>query len=378
MKKPSIMLIAITVLLTLSHFIPSCLSQTHSISYQLLNEPDGLTVYGLNVTVQQSLYEYYNGKSHTLSSEYDFARFVTPHALKPIADSLWELYADDEDFANGVLMIVHQIPYEVIGPPKYPVETMVENNGDCDLLSFIAASIMKAGGLNVALLYYEDESHMNVGVSLSHSPQDARTRVHYVTYNNIRYYLAECTGGDWRNGWRVGEYPDELREAPVKVITLENCEGWSSGQVSASYKTLISSTISLTVSPIILIQGGTVTISGQISPVLQNREVAIYVKVNNSPWTVLNVTTTDSNGRFVYVWNAEVNAGVCFIRASWSGDYEYAGADSPTQTVTILSTFFILLLTITVAVACLGVFVFLISRRTHPQIQEPQPPEPPA
>jgi hypothetical protein len=379
MKKLSRTVIAITVLLTFSYFIPFCLSQNYSSSYQLLNEPDGSTVYGLNVTVQQSLYEYYRGQSHTLSSEYDFAKFVTPYALKPIADSLWEIYVDGEDFANGALMIVHQIPYEVTGPAKYPVETIVENKGDCDLLSFIAASIMKAGGLDVALLYYEDKAHMNVGVSLSHPPQDARSKTaYYITHNNVKYYIAECTGGDWRNGWRVGECPDDLKQVSVKVVTLENCEEWSPGQVSASYKTLISSTISLTVSPILLTQGGTVTISGQISPTLQNKEVAIYVKVNNSPWTVLNVTTTDSNGQFMYIWNVEANSGVCFIRASWSGDYEYAGADSPIQTVTIISTFFILLLIMSIVAVCLGVFVFLTSRQAQPEIQEPQPPEPPS
>jgi len=216
---------------------------------------------------------------------------------------------------------------------------------------------------------------MNVGVSLSHTPQDARSKVYYITYNSIKYYIAECTGGDWRNGWRVGECPDKLKGASVKVITLENCEQWSPGQVSASCKTLISSTISLTVSPILLIQGGTVTISGQLSPSLQNKEVTIYIEMNNSPWTVLGVTTTNSSGQFMYVWDVKTNAGVCFIRASWSGNYDYAGADSPIQTITIISAFFIVLLVITIALACLGVIVFLISRQTKPEIQEPSPPE---
>jgi len=370
-------LIIITILLMLSSLLPYCLSENYGQSYQLLDKPDGSTYYSLNVTVQQSLYEYYAEKSHKSNSNNDFAKFVTPYALRPIADSLWEIYTDDEDFANGVLMIVHQIPYEVTTPAKYPVETIVENKGDCDLFSYIAASIIKAGGLDVVLLYYESKTHMNVGVSLSHIPYDARKQAYYVTYNNIKYYVAECTGGNWKDGWRVGECPDELKQTSVQVITLENCEQWAPGQVSAGYKTLASSTISLTIAPIYLIQGGGVTLSGQLSPALQNRTVTIYVKVNNLPWAVLGTVTTDPSGQFAYAWTAET-AGVCYVRASWSGDDDYAGADSLIQTVTILSTFFVLLLAITLILVCVGLVVFFISRQAKQEIQWSQPPEIPS
>ncbi|MEM3623118.1 MAG: Ig-like domain-containing protein [Candidatus Bathyarchaeia archaeon] len=376
-QKLSKILVIVTILLTLSYLFPYCLAETYSISYQILNKPNGSTYYRLNVTIQQSLYDYYLGKSHKLSSDNDFAKFVTPYALKPIADNLWKIYSDDEDFANGALMIVHQIPYKVTEPAKYPIETMVENTGDCDLFSFIAASIMKAGGLDVVLLYYKDESHMNVGVSLSHTPHDVRGQVYYITYNDIKYYIAECTGY-FQNGWRVGECPDSLKQASVEIITLENCEQWSPGQVSASYKTLMSSTMSLTASPTYLVNQGTVTLSGQISPALQNKTITIYISVNNAPWQVLGTTTTDSSGRFTYVWDVETSAGVCFIRASWSGDYDYAGADSPIQTVTILSAFFVLLLAVTMILVCMGVIVFVMSRQKQPKIQEPQPPEVPS
>jgi hypothetical protein len=372
MKKSKAILL-VTALIVISYLLPNGFSQTHSQSYQLLDEPDGSTSYRLNVTVQQSLYEYYVEKSHSLSSNSDFAKFVTPYALKPIADCLLEIYTDDEDFVNGVLMIVHQIPYSET-PAKYPVETITENEGDCDLFSYVAASIVKAHGLDVVLLYYESQAHMNIGVSLSHVPNDAREPAYYVTYNNIRYYVAEVTGGDWQNGWRVGECPDELKSAPAEVITLENSEQTTYGQVSASYKTLTSSTISLTISPTFLIQGGTITLSGQLSPHLQNRTVTIYVKINNSPWKVLDTTTTNQDGYFTYAWNIE-DAGICYIRSSWSGNNDYAGADSATQTVTVLSTFFVLLLGVTTILVCVGIVVFIMSRQAQPSIQEPQPPE---
>ncbi|MDH7477452.1 MAG: Ig-like domain-containing protein [Candidatus Bathyarchaeota archaeon] len=377
MKSKPLKTLIIMILVTLFYLLPCCWAEIHSVSYQILNKPDGSTYYRLNVTIQQSLYDYYRGKSHGLGSEADFAKFVTPYALEPIADKLWEIYSDDEDFANGVLMIVHQIPYEVTEPAKYPIETIVENKGDCDLFSFIAASIMKAGGLDVVLFYYEEEAHMNVGVRLSHAPRDVRGQVYYINYSNTKYYIGECTGY-FQDGWRVGECPDELKHAAVKVITLENCEQSSPGQVSASYKPLTASTISLTASPTYVINQGTVTLNGGISPALQNKTVTIYISMNNSPWKALGTTTTDSYGRFTYFWNVETSAGICFIRASWSGDYDYAGADSPIQTITILSTFFVLLLATTMILVCMGIIILITSRQTQPKIQEPQPPEIPS
>jgi hypothetical protein len=375
--KTSKTILSIMVLLTFSHLIPNCLSQSYSYNYQLLDRPDGSTCYRLNVAIPDSLYQYYSDKSHSLGSNTDFAKLVTPNTLKPIADSLWSIYADDEDFANGVLMIVHQIPYRETLPVKYPVETMVENEGDCDLFSYVAASTMKAGGLDVVLLYYEEEAHMNVGVNLSHPPHYARSETCYVTYESNQYYMAECTGGNWMTGWRVGECPDSLRHASVQIITLEGCEQGSPGQVSASYTTLTSSTISLTVSSTYAVQGSAITLSGKLSPNLQDKTVTIYVKVNNLPWAVLDTATTGADGQFLYVWNLDA-VGVYDIRASWSGDNDCAGADSPIQRVLVLSVSFISLLVITMILVLVGVFVFLVSRHGKQYLQEPQPPEIPS
>jgi hypothetical protein len=369
-------ILLLSILLMLFCLIPYCYAETYR-SYELLDHPDGSTHYRLNVAVQQSLYDYYLQKSHTLNSNDDFAKFVTPYALKPIADKLWEIYTDDEDFTNAVLMIVHQIPYEVTVPPKYPVETLVKNTGDCDIFSYVAASILKAGGLNVVLLYYESQSHMNIAVSLSHAPHDARGQVYYVTVDDTQYYMAELTGGDWEDGWRVGECPDTLKNASVQIITLENSEQSTFGQVSASYQTLASSSISLTISPTFLIQGNVITITGQLSPALQNETIIIYIRVNNNPWTVLDEVNTAYDGNYAYAWSAEA-AGMCYIRASWSGNDEYSVADSQIQTVMILSTFFIALLGVTIVLACVGIVVFFLSRQSRSAIQEVQPLETPS
>ncbi len=344
-----------------------------SAQYQLTDTSSGSPSYRLNVAVSQSLYEYYLGKSHTVIDEKEFAKFVTPNALKPIADSLSEIYTEDEKLVNGALMIVHQIPYEVTAPSKYPVETIVDNKGDCDLFSFIAASMMKAHGLNVVLLYYEKESHMNVGVNLAQEPREARTQISYVTSGNIKYYVAECTGGKWQDGWRVGECPDDLKNANPQVITLENSESSSPEQVTASYRTLASSTITLSASTLFAIQGSTVVFSGTLSPSLQNETVTIYARMNGMSWTTLGKVTTNSNGQFSYAWTADASA-LCYVRASWCGDENHAAADSQVLTVTTLSMFFVLLMGATLALLIMGGAVYLMSRQHQESILEPEPP----
>jgi len=313
-----------------------CFALNYNYTYELLDHPEGSTRYRLTVSVTSSLYDYYQSKDHEIYSYTDLAKFVTPNSLLPIADSLRSIYSDDEDFANGVLMIVHQIPYEESVPQKYPVETIVENEGDCDLLSFIAASVMKAGGLDVVLLYYEAKSHMNVGVNLSHEPQDARFALHYRNYDEKRYYVAECTGGDWENGWRLGECPDILKHASVKVITLEKYEESSPEMVSSSYGALLSSSISLTLSSTTVTIENSVLINGSISPTHPNQNVTIYLSSDGSSWNVLTIVETDSDGHYSYVWTPP-STGTYYVRASWSGDVDHLGEDSDVCALTVVS-----------------------------------------
>jgi hypothetical protein len=340
----------------------------YTYSYWLLDHPDGSNRYKLTVSVTSSLYEYYRSKDHNLYS-LNFAKFVTPYALKPVAESLWSIYTDEEDFANGVLMIVHQIPYEESAPQKYPVETIVQNEGDCDLLSFVAASIMIAGGLDVVLLYYEAEKHMNVGVYLPHTPNDARSEAYYFNYKGKPYYMAETTGGNWEKGWRVGECPDELKNAFAQIVTLENAEQWSPGQVSSSYSTLASSSISLTLSSTYIVQGGMVTVSGQLSPSGLNETVTIYVRKTGSQWSVLATVLTDSNGKFSYLWIPR-SASTYYIRASWSGNADFAGADSTIHTLRVIPFDWISILIIAFVSASMILVVVIIAvlkRRIPPE-----------
>jgi len=348
-------------------FLPQVWSATnYTYSYWLFDTPDGSNRYQLTVSVTPSLYEYYRSKDHDLYS-LDFAKFVTPYALEPVAESLWGIYNDEEEFANGVLMIAHQIPYEESTPQKYPVETIVQNEGDCDLFSFVAASVMIAGGLDVVLFYYEAEKHMNIGVYLQSTPNDARSAVYYINHDGKPYYMAETTGGNWQEGWRVGECPDMLKDASAQVMTLENAEQTSPGQVSSSYSTLISSSIALALSSTYITQGGTVTASGRITPAVSNEAVTIYVRKSGSEWSVLGTAQTDSDGKFSFLWIPK-SGGTYYIRASWSGTADYVGTDSDTHTLTIIpvDSRFILMISIASATLILVVVIVAVLKRRAP------------
>ena len=364
--------IVLLVGLSLPYF---CSATNYTYSYWLLDHPEGSNRYELTVSVTSSLYEYYRSKDHNLDS-LDFAKFVTPYTLEPIAESLWSIYSDEEDFANGVLMIVHQISYEESAPQKYPVETIVQNEGDCDLFSFVTASIMMAGGLDVVLFYYEAEKHMNVGVYLSQTPNDARSEIYYFNYNGKPYYIAETTGGSWEKGWRVGECPDELKEASAQIVTLEDAEQLSPGQVSSSYSALTSSSISLGLSSTYIARGGAVTVSGRLSPAGSNKTVTIYVRKSGSQWSVLGTALTDSDGRFSLLWIPK-SASTYYIRASWSGDSDYAGADSDIHTLMVMpfDWTFILIVSIVSASMILVVVIIAVLKRRRMPIAETFPEE---
>ena len=330
-RKILVAALSISLLLLISN---SCSAATYKYSYNLLDSPDGDTTYRLTVTATETLYEYYNSQNHNLYS-YDFSKFVTPDAMKPIADDLWTIYSNEEDFANGVLMILHQIPYLESDPQKYPVETIIENEGDCDLFSIVAASIMKAGGLDVVLLLLEWQDHMLVGVHLPESPKDARSQVYLYRHEGKKYYVAETTGGNWENGWRVGECPEILRKAEAKVIPLTNCEESSPGQVSSSYTIPDSSEIYMALSTNFAVSQKHVEISGSLSPSLAGENVTLYISSMGSPLVMLATVVTDANGQYSHIWQ-DPPGGVYSVRANWSGDEDYSGADSSTFRLVVI------------------------------------------
>jgi len=330
-RKKVFALLVILIILVLSS---TCLAQNSEHMFVIVDQSDGSRVHQLTISITQTLYEYYLGKDHLLNHKYDLSKFVTPDPLEPVASGLWSICSDEEDFVNCVLMITHQIPYKESDPQKFPIETIIENEGDCDLFCFLAASIMKAGGINVVLLLYEEEEHMTVGVNLQHEPNRARTDVYYISFEEKKYYMAECTG-NFEGGWRVGECPESIQGADARIIPLDEIELFAPDKVSCSFSAPQVASLFLSVSSNFVIGEESVRILGLLSPGMVGENVTLYVSSYGSSPTYLATVKTDSNGRYSYTWNSPPG-GVYSIRANWAGDTEYFGSDSEISQVVII------------------------------------------
>jgi hypothetical protein len=293
----------------------------------------------LYVSVQPSLYYHYINLTHKVNSDSDYTNYITAQAVKPIAESLenatHDLPNSDEQFANSVLEIVHQIPYQITGV-KYPVETLIDNSGDCVALSLLAASIMMAGGLDVVLIHYSgiNPSHINVGVYLPNTPvyHNILTPATSFGYENKTYWTAEATP---ESDWKVGDQSEMLLNTISEIIPLNDTEQSSLGQVSCSLgNDLLSSSLSLNLleqSPSVQNSTRGFVISGSLTPVFADQTIDIYINQNHS-LAQCNQTQTDGLGNYSFSWNFTL-IGTYYITTSWSGAQDYAGADSETPTV---------------------------------------------
>jgi hypothetical protein len=291
-------------------------TQDTELTFLVSEHPGSRTSYQLNITVPYSLYQYYTQQNHFIFNAAYLSQFITPYTMKPVADRLWQIYNNTEDYTNGVLEIVHQITYQESEPGKYPIETLVEGKGDCDLFVYIAGSILEAGGVPVVLLYFHDQRHMQLGVDVGYQPTMTRNGTYSVTYQNATYYIAECTGGAWRNGWRVGECPSEYQNVASQVVGPDLMETSSVGQVGASLRELDPSTLTLALSSPLILQNGNVTISGQMFPQSAAENVTLQARSNGGAWFSIGSAETDTEGRFSYDWMIQTPRNGC---AGWLG-----------------------------------------------------------
>jgi hypothetical protein len=95
--------------------------------------------------------------------------------------------------------------------PKYPVETLAEETGDCEDSAILAAALLKSMGYDSALIYLP--GHCALGIAgVDGMPGTA------VKLNNVSYYYCETTA----TGWEIGKLPPSYNEKDVKVLPVPN------------------------------------------------------------------------------------------------------------------------------------------------------------
>lgn len=138
--------------------------------------------------------------------------------IRNIAYDLVQISGKDPKLlANLALQIVHQIYYNVTDYTKYPLETLVENNGDCNNVAVLLASILRAAEMDVIILLVEtrDGAHVMVGIALPEPLNDlfefGRDSYWYYEYNGKKYYLLELTWIGLGEKWVDPASPQALR-----------------------------------------------------------------------------------------------------------------------------------------------------------------------
>ncbi len=146
--------------------------------------------------------------------------------IAEIAHKLTEDAPSKEEKAQLLLDYVHSHIYdgtveERFNYSKYPIETIVERCGDCEDFSILGAALMKAVGIDVALVHFpaekgEDMSHVGLAVGGNFSGN-------YYNINEKKYYYAETTGTrelSSRSKGSIGQvpFPYTFKKAEIFVI----------------------------------------------------------------------------------------------------------------------------------------------------------------
>jgi outer membrane murein-binding lipoprotein Lpp len=95
--------------------------------------------------------------------------------------------------------------------PRYPLETLVDQGGDSQDTSILAATLLSLLDFDVVLLGFENDKHMAVGVDLSTSGGK------YWEYQGKRYYYIGTTG-DYR---KLGECPTQYLYLTPDIYVID-------------------------------------------------------------------------------------------------------------------------------------------------------------
>jgi hypothetical protein len=180
--------------------------------------------FSLHINISKEAYAYYNHLTVD-RSPYPYEKgvvFVTPNdeVVISVAEQLRSLAEaqgyNEYETANFVLRFVQslQYTYDNVTTPRneywrFPVETLVDETGDCEDTAILYASLMEALGYDAVLVLLP--SHAAVGIAGNNYTG------FYYNYNGVRYYYCETTS----TGWRVGDVPPLYHDETASLIQVE-------------------------------------------------------------------------------------------------------------------------------------------------------------
>ena len=169
--------------------------------------------YRFTYTFDKQDYDFYKGVKRDY---YDFSFYMKEDPAYPVIDRLarkLQLLAqsyrlNDRETVEFIASFVQHFNYRGDGKyeyPRFPVETLVEQGGDCEDTAVLLAALLRSLGYEAILL--SPEGHMGVGLAVQGEIKGIG-----VSHDGLTYYYIETTN----TGWGIGDYPDHL-SSEIKI-----------------------------------------------------------------------------------------------------------------------------------------------------------------
>ncbi|OPY37785.1 MAG: PEGA domain protein [Methanoregula sp. PtaU1.Bin051] len=201
----------------------------------------------MTICVPDDLYQYYRSLGHNPASVSEIPTYATEgrdrQFLKSvigwIKDAGGSVSYDARNDYRTVVAFVQSIPYaldkDTMGQEeyfRYPVETLMDQTGDCEDTAILTAALLREMGYDAALIM--PTGHMAAGIACD------TCNGYYYPYEGKKYYFLETTGAGFRAG-QTDKYtkeaaavyplpsPEPVENGPDDPGTPEITTGVSSG-----------------------------------------------------------------------------------------------------------------------------------------------------
>ncbi len=153
------------------------------------------------------IYDYSFYVTHAEDDEYmNSLAKVFKETSKREGMSDWEMIELAIAFVQGLDYVPDDIGTGYDEYPKFPLETLYDQGGDCEDSSILLASILRELGYGTVLVMTED--HMGVGIKASEQAN--------FTYMGMDFYYIETTSP----GWGIGELPEEMDGVSITILPV--------------------------------------------------------------------------------------------------------------------------------------------------------------
>ena len=172
--------------------------------------------------IPQALYDYYRAKPRPPTHNYSVYvtdprdTAYTGELARKLQEEAQKRGFDEYDTLHFAASFVQKLPYaldiDTTGYdeyPRYPIETLVDEGGDCEDTSILLAKVLHTMGYDIVLVNLT--SHIAIGVLEGRGFCGT-----YYRHNGKRYFYLETTG----EAGRAGVVPSEYRSQPAYIYDI--------------------------------------------------------------------------------------------------------------------------------------------------------------